>query len=152
LALTACLLLDPHDAAWLEDPGYDGAYGAFVAAGADIAHVAVDQEGISVIDGIRTCPGARVAYVTPSHQFPLGVTMSLPRRIQLLRWADSTAAWVIEDDYDSDLRYANRPLPALQGLDSRDAVVYIGTFSKILFPSVRLGYVVVPRALVHAFA
>jgi GntR family transcriptional regulator / MocR family aminotransferase len=152
LDLTARVLLDPGDAAWFEDPGYDGAYGAFVAAGADVVPVAVDQEGISVADGIRQCPRARVAYVTPSHQFPLGVTMSLSRRLQLLRWADGAGAWVIEDDYDSELRYANRPLPALQGLDTRDAVVYVGTFSKILFPAVRIGYVVVPQSLVHTFA
>src|SRR5262249_23207181 len=123
LDLTARMLLDPGDAAWVEDPGYDGAYGAFVAAGADVVHVPVDEEGVSVADGVHRCPRARVAYVTPSHQFPLGVTMSLPRRIQLLHWADGAGAWVIEDDYDSELRYANRPLPALQGLDTRDAVV-----------------------------
>ena len=101
---------------------------------------------------IRVAPDARLAYVTPSHQFPLGVTMSLARRLALLEWAHTRRAWVVEDDYDSEYRYTGRPLASLQGLDRHGRVIYVGTFSKVLFPALRLGYVVVPLALVDAFA
>jgi GntR family transcriptional regulator/MocR family aminotransferase len=151
LDLAARLLLDPGDAAWLEDPGYDGALAAIGGAGARIAPVPVDEDGLNVAAGVRRCPDARLAYVTPSHQFPLGVTMSLTRRFELLSWAQRSGAWIVEDDYDSDLRYAARPLPALQGLDSGGCVIYAGTFSKILFPALRLGYLVIPQALVETF-
>jgi GntR family transcriptional regulator / MocR family aminotransferase len=152
LDLSSRVLLDPGDLAWLEDPGYDGIHGAIVSAGARGVAVPVDREGIQVARGIRQAPDARVAYVTPSHQFPLGITMSLARRLELLRWASKSGAWIVEDDYDSELRYANRPLPALQGLDAHDSVIYTGTFSKIVFPALRLGYLVVPRSLVDTFA
>jgi GntR family transcriptional regulator / MocR family aminotransferase len=151
LDLSARVLMDPGDSAWLEDPGYDGTHGAIVSAGARVVAVPVDREGIQVARGIRQAPDARVAYVTPSHQFPLGITMTLARRLELLRWASESGAWIVEDDYDSELRYANRPLAALQGLDADDSVIYTGTFSKIAFPALRLGYVVVPRSLVDTF-
>jgi len=151
LDLSSRMLLDPGDTVWLEDPGYVGAYGAFVSAGARVVPVPVDSEGIQVAKGVRQALDARVAFVTPSHQFPLGVTMTLARRLELLRWAAKSGAWILEDDYDSELRYANRPLPALQGLDAQNSVIYTGTFSKIVFPAVRLGYVVVPQSMVDAF-
>jgi GntR family transcriptional regulator/MocR family aminotransferase len=145
------LLLDPGDRAWIEDPGYLGSHSALVAAGADLVPVPVDDEGISVAAGRRLAPRARLAVVTPSNQFPLTVTMSMPRRKQLLAWAREQRAWIIEDDYDSEFRFAGRPLPALQGLDRADRVVYVGTFSKLLSPAIRIGYVVLPRSLVEPF-
>ena len=151
LDLAARVLLDPGDAVWLEDPGYMGARGALTSAGAKIVPVPVDAEGLDVRAAIARSPTARLAYVTPSHQFPLGVTMSLPRRLALLDWAHRAGAWVLEDDYDSEYRYTGRPLPALQGLDGDNRTVYLGTLSKTLFPSLRLGYVVVPADLVPAF-
>jgi GntR family transcriptional regulator/MocR family aminotransferase len=113
--------------------------------------VPLDREGLRVAVGIDTCPDARMAYVTPSHQFPLGVTMSLGRRLALLDWARRADAWLLEDDYDSEYRYTGRPLPALQGLDRDGRTIYLGTFSKVLFPSLRLGYLVAPADLVDAF-
>jgi len=135
LDLSARLLLDPGDCAWVEDPGYMGARGAFLAAGVRPVPVPVDSEGLSVTDGESRAPGARMAHVSPSHQYPLGVTMSLARRMTLLDWARRKRAWIVEDDYDSEFRYAGRPLAALQGLDTANRVVYTGTFSKVLFPS-----------------
>jgi GntR family transcriptional regulator/MocR family aminotransferase len=114
--------------------------------------VPVDGEGLVVSAGRRRAPRARLAYVSPSHQYPLGVTTALPRRLELLRWADENDAWILEDDYDSEFRYDGRTLPALQGLDARARVLYLGTFSKTLFPSLRIGYVVAPAALAPAFA
>lgn len=152
LDLSARLLLDPGDAAWIEDPGYLGARGALVAAGARLIPVPVDREGLDVAAGIARSPDARLAFVTPSHQSSLGVTLSLPRRLALLEWAARAGAWIIEDDYDSEYRYRGRPLAALQGLDRYHRVLYVGTFSKVLFPSLRIGYMVVPADLVDAFA
>jgi GntR family transcriptional regulator/MocR family aminotransferase len=149
--LAARVLLDPGDTAWVEDPGYQGARGALVAAGIRLAPVPVDREGLDVRRGAREGPGARLVYVTPSHQYPLGVTMSLNRRLALLEWASASGAWILEDDYDSEYRYAGRPLAALQGLDTAGRVIYAGTFSKVLFPALRLGYLVVPPDLVDAF-
>jgi GntR family transcriptional regulator/MocR family aminotransferase len=151
LDLAARVLLDPGDTAWVEDPGYLGARGALAAAGIRCAPIPVDDEGISVVEGVRRAPEARLASVTPSHQYPLGVTMSLARRMRLLAWARRRRAWIVEDDYDSEYRYTGRPLPALQGLDSAGRVIYTGTFSKVLCPSLRLGYLVCPEALVDAF-
>ena len=113
--------------------------------------VPVDGEGLEVAAGIEREPGARLACVTPSHQYPLGVTMSLGRRLELLGWAKRSGAWVVEDDYDSEYRYTGRPLEALQGLDGEGRVLYVGTFSKVLFPALRLGYLVVPSDLIEAF-
>ncbi|HYM69620.1 MAG TPA: PLP-dependent aminotransferase family protein [bacterium] len=150
LDLIARVLLDPGDAVWVEDPGYLGAHGALRAAGARIVPVPVDAEGLDVNAGAALEPAARLASVTPSHHYPLGATMSLRRRLALLRWAQRTGAWVLEDDYDSEYRYAGRPLASLQGLDAAGRVIYLGTFSKVLFPSLRLGYVVAPPGLVNA--
>lgn len=149
LDLVARVLLDPGDPAWIEDPGYEGAQGALLAAGARLVPVPVDREGIDVEAGRRLCQDARLAVVTPSHQFPTGVTMSLSRRLALLEWAWAAQAWIIEDDYDSEYRFSGRPLEALQGLDNARRVVYIGTFSKVLFPSLRLGYLVAPPELLR---
>jgi GntR family transcriptional regulator/MocR family aminotransferase len=151
LNLAARILADPGDAAWIEDPGYDGSRAALQAAGVRTIPVRVDADGLNVADGIRRAAHARLACVTPSHQFPLGATMTLRRRLELLQWARKSGAWVVEDDYDSDVRFSSRPLPALQGLDTAGCVIYLGTFSKILFPSIRLGYLVVPNTLVDAF-
>lgn len=140
LDLIARVLLDPGDPVWAEDPGYVGARGALLAAGARITPAPVDREGLDVAAGRRLAPTARMAVVTPSHQFPTGVTMSLGRRLALLEWASETGAWIVEDDYDSEFRYSGRPLEALQGLDRAGRVLYVGTFSKALFPALRLGY------------
>ncbi|MCM2254907.1 MAG: PLP-dependent aminotransferase family protein [Vicinamibacteria bacterium] len=141
------LLLDPGDEAWMEEPGYPGARNALVAAGARIHPVRVDDEGIDVAAGARVAPRARLVYVTPSHQFPLGVPMSLRRRLALLQWASSAGAWVIEDDYDAEFRHGARPVPCLHGLDADGRVLYVGSFSKTLFPALRLGFVIAPRDL-----
>ena len=151
LDLTARLLLDPADKAWMEDPGYMGARACMHAAGAKLVSVAVDDDGLSIREGVAKAPRARMAYVTPSHQFPLGVTMTLARRLELLGWARKSGTWILEDDYDSEYRYASRPVAAMQGLDHGGRVIYFGTFSKVLFPSLRLGYLVVPPDLVDGF-
>lgn len=152
LALTGLALLDPGDVIWMEDPGYGGARGALTASGARAVPVPVDAGGLDVAAGRRMAEGARLAYVTPSHQFPLGVTLELERRLGLLRWADETGGWIVEDDYDSEYRYEGRPLHSLQGLDGSGRVIYAGTFSKTLFPGLRLGFLVLPRDLVEPFA
>jgi GntR family transcriptional regulator / MocR family aminotransferase len=149
--LAARVLIDPGDAVWVEDPSYLAGRGALAAAGATLVPVPLDREGLDVVAGKAQNPTARMAYVTPSHQYPLGVTMSLSRRQALLAWAAQGGAWVLEDDYDSEYRYAGPPLGALQGLDTSDRVIYIGTFSKVLFPALRLGYMVVPPDLVGVF-
>lgn len=151
LDLAARVLIDPGDEVWIEDPGYTGIRGALLAAGASLVPVPVDAEGLDVAAGRARSPDARLAIVTPSHQYPLGTTMSLTRRLELLDWARAANAVVIEDDYDSEYRYAGRPLAALQGLDGDGRVIYTGTFSKVMFPGLRLGYVVVPEDLVDAF-
>jgi len=148
LDIAVRVLTDPGDAVWLEEPGYLGARGAFTAAGLSLVPVPVDDEGLQVEAGIELAPDARLAYVTPSRQYPLGSTLSLARRFALLDWARSAGAWIIEDDYDSEYRYKGRPLAALQGLDNTARVIYVGTFTKVLFPSLRLGYLVAPPHLV----
>jgi GntR family transcriptional regulator/MocR family aminotransferase len=150
LDLVARVLLDPGGAAWIENPGYSGARGALLAAGAQPVAMPVDEEGLDVEAGRQLCPGARLAIVTPSHQFPTGVTMSLSRRLALLEWSREAHAWIVEDDYDSEYRFSGRPLEALHGLDRAGRVLYIGTFSKVLFPSLRLGYLVAPPELLKA--
>jgi GntR family transcriptional regulator/MocR family aminotransferase len=154
LALAARVLLAPRDRVWVEDPGYHGARAALTAAGARLVSVPVDDDGLVVSEGEARAPRARAVCLTPSHQYPLGATMSIARRLAVLDWAVRTGAWIIEDDYDSDFRYTSRPLPCVQGLDARaaDRVVYIGTFSKTLFPALRLGFLIVPPSLVGRFA
>jgi GntR family transcriptional regulator/MocR family aminotransferase len=149
LDLAVRTLLNPGDAAWLENPGYFGARGALLAAGARLVPVPVDEQGLVVAIGRQRDPQARVVETTPSHQFPTGVTMSLPRRLALLDWAQAAGAWILEDDYDSEYRFTGRPLEALHGLDAAGRVLYIGTFSKVLFPALRLGYLVAPPELVE---
>jgi len=149
--LTARILLDADDTVWVEDPGYLGSRGAMNAAQARIVPVPIDAEGIEVETGVKLAPDARLICVTPSHQYPLGVTMSLKRRLELLRWASRAGAWILEDDYDSEYRYEGRPLAALQGLDNDNRVIYTGTFSKVLSPALRIGYLVAPPDLVDAF-
>jgi GntR family transcriptional regulator/MocR family aminotransferase len=147
LDLVARVLLDPGDPAWVEDPGYSGARGALLAAGAQLVAVPIDEQGLDVEAGRQLSPEARLAIVTPSHQFPTGVTMNLSRRLALLEWSREAHAWIVEDDYDSEYRFSGRPLEALHGLDRAGRVLYIGTFSKVLFPSLRLGYLVAPPEL-----
>ena len=144
LSLVAQALLNPGDAVVLEDPGYLGARAAFLGARATILPAPVDEQGIRT----ATMDQARLAYVTPSHQFPLGHTMALSRRAELLQWARDCDAYIFEDDYDSEFRYEGRPLQPLFSIDSGERVIYSGTFTKIMFPSLRLGYLIAPRELI----
>ncbi|NBI46130.1 MocR-like pyridoxine biosynthesis transcription factor PdxR [Burkholderia sp. ISTR5] len=152
LYLATQVLLGEGERAWVENPAYRGITAILESTGRReaIVRVPVDAEGLDVDAGLRLAPEARAAFVTPSHQYPLGMPLSVARRDVLLDWARARDAWIVEDDYDSELRYAGHPFPALQGLDPR-RVVYLGTFSKILFPSLRLGYAIVPPELVAAF-
>lgn len=151
IALTASVLLDPNDSVWVEDPGYFGAHTAFVGWGARVIPVTVDDEGLSVAAGLERAPRARLAHVTPTHQFPLGKTMPLRRRAELLAWAQAAGAWILEEDYDSEFRYRGSPLAALQGIDPNQRVMYLGSFSKSMFSGLRMAYLVVPRDLAPAF-
>ena len=152
LDLTARVLLNPGDGVVIEEPHYQSAREVFDTLGARLIPVPVDGDGLDV-SLLPQRPGvARLVYVTPSHQFPTGATMPLARRIALLEWAERVGAYVLEDDYDSEFRYGDRPIPAVQGLDRADRVAYMGTFSKVLFPALRLGYLVLPPALVQPFA
>jgi GntR family transcriptional regulator/MocR family aminotransferase len=151
LEITARVLLDPGDAVWIEEPAYQLTRSVLQGAGCRLNPIPVDGEGIDVTAGIKACPNARAAFVTPSHQYPLGSTMSASRRLQLLNWADAAGAWIIEDDYDSEYRYEVMPISSLQGLDSNARVIYIGTFSKVLFASLRIGYIVIPADLVDRY-
>jgi len=149
LDLTARLFLNPGDRVCMENPGFPGAAMAFEAVGAKVSAVRVDGEGMELPGaGLR----ARLVYITPGHQFPLGITMSLTRRLELLKWARNSGALIFEDDYDSEFRYSGRPVPALQGLDRSGLVLFAGSFSKVLFPSLRLGYLVIPADLVNLFS
>jgi GntR family transcriptional regulator / MocR family aminotransferase len=152
LDLTARVLLDPGDGVVVEEPQYQSAREVFHTLGARLIPVPVDEDGLDVSRLPQRPGAARLVYVTPSHQFPTGATMPLSRRMALLEWAERVGAYVLEDDYDSEFRYGDRPVPAVQGLDRADRVAYMGTFSKVLFPAVRLGYLVLPRALVRPFA
>jgi GntR family transcriptional regulator/MocR family aminotransferase len=151
LDLLTRLLVKPGDPVWMEDPGYFGAAIAFRNAGARIVPVPVDERGLRVAEGRRLCGNARLAYVTPGHQFPLGMTMSLESRLDLLEWAGLSRAFVIEDDYDSEFRFRGKPMPSLQSLDKNGSVIFLGTFNKLLFPALRLGYAVLPPALIEPF-
>jgi GntR family transcriptional regulator/MocR family aminotransferase len=151
LEIASRVLLDAGDTVWIEEPGYQLTRAVLMGAGCKLAPVPVDDEGMDVAAGIKQARKARAAFVTPSHQYPLGVTMSASRRLQLLNWAHSSGAWIIEDDYDSEYRYGSMPIASLQGLDRNSRVIYIGTFSKVLFASLRLGYMVVPPDLVEPF-
>ena len=152
LDLAARLLLDPGDWAWLEEPGYLGARAALIGAGARIEPVPVDAQGMDVEAGAARCPAARLAYVTPSCQYPIGSTLVLERRLMLLDWAERAGAFVIEDDYDSEYRYRGRPIASVQGLDPHGRVVYVGTFAKTMLPALRVGCLIVPEGLEAAFA
>jgi GntR family transcriptional regulator / MocR family aminotransferase len=152
LDLTARVLLDQNDPVWVEEPGYILQRTVLNAAGCRLIPVPVDKEGMNVAAGIKQHRKPRAVFVTPSHQYPLGSTMSASRRLQLLNWAQSSGAWVIEDDYDSEYRYESMPIASLQGMDVNSRVIYIGTFSKVLFPSLRIGYIVIPPDLVERFA
>lgn len=150
LDLVARLFLDPGDRVVMENPGYPGAALVFQALGAKISAAGLDEQGMRVDQ--LPAGQVRLVYVTPGHQFPMGTTMSLPQRLELLEWAHRSKALIFEDDYDSEYRYAGRPIPALQGLDRNGLVLYAGSFSKVLFPSLRLGYLVIPSDLVKHFS
>ena len=144
------ILIEPGDPVWIEDPTYPALHAALQAARARVIPVPVDQHGLNVAAGIAAAPVARAVYVTPSHQSPSGVVLSMARRLELLAWARDARSWIIEDDYDSEFRYAGRPLASLQGMDRGERVIYCGTFSKVIFPGLRLGYAVVPYELLDA--
>ena len=151
ISLCAQLLVEPGDGVAIENPGYRAAGHAFAVAGARLHGVAVDSEGIDCqqLAGLSDC---RLTYVTPSHQYPTGVVMSLARRLELLAWAERTQGWIVEDDYDGEYRYSGAPLAPLAALDRQGRVLYVGTFGKVAFPALRLGYLVLPPGLVDAFA
>jgi GntR family transcriptional regulator/MocR family aminotransferase len=150
------ILIDPGDRVWMEDPGYLDVRAALVGAGATLVPVPMTAHGLDVDAGMARAPDARLAVVSPSHQYPTGATLAAPRRAALLDWARRAGAWIVEDDYDSYFRYRGRPLPALQRFDADSAhgaperVIYVGTFSKTMFPALRLGFCIVPEALVDA--
>ncbi len=147
IAIATTALCDIGDRVLVEDPGYPGVRGAFKSCGVVPTGLPIDAEGV----WIEAAPEAKLLCTAPSHQFPLGVTMSLARRLALIEWAAQSDAWILEDDYDSEYRYTGKPLPALQGLDPHDRVIYMGSFSKVMFPTIRIGYLVAPPALVEPF-
>jgi GntR family transcriptional regulator/MocR family aminotransferase len=150
LDILARVLLKPGDSVWMEDPGYFGAVTAFTNAGVRIVPVPIDQQGISIAAGRRRAARPKGVYVTPAHQFPLGVMMSAERRLEILSWASETGAFVIEDDYDGEFRLDGRPVSVLQNLDKNESVILIGSFNKLLFSSLRVGYMVLPKRLMDA--
>ncbi len=149
LDLVTRVLLDPGDRVLIEEPHYLGARWAFAAGGAKLVPARVDDDGMQVPKSLGPRRAPRLAYVTPSHQFPTGVVLPLARRLELLDWAARSGAFIVEDDYDSEYRYAGRPLQALASLDAEGRVLYVGTFSKLMFPALRLGYLVLPESLVE---
>ncbi|MDH1339330.1 PLP-dependent aminotransferase family protein [Ectopseudomonas oleovorans] len=151
ISLCAQLLIQPGERVAIENPGYRAAGHAFAVAGAQLCGVAVDHDGLDV-DALQRLHDCRLAYVTPAHQYPTGVTLSLPRRLALLAWAKRVNGWIIEDDYDGEYRYSGTPLAPLAALDGQQRVIYIGTFGKLAFPALRLGYLVLPPALAEPFA
>jgi GntR family transcriptional regulator/MocR family aminotransferase len=151
LDLLARVLLDPGDEVWMEDPGYPGACQAFQSAGASVIPIPIDGDGIDVARAIKSSPAARVVYVTPANQFPLGTVMSAERRVELLSWAARAGAWIIEDEYDAEYRYSGKPLASLHSLDRSGSVIHVGTFTKMLFNALRIGFIVVPERLVEGF-
>jgi GntR family transcriptional regulator / MocR family aminotransferase len=151
LDLLARVLLDPGDEVWMEDPGYPGASQALQSAGASMIPIPVDGNGIDVARAIESSPAARAVYVTPANQFPLGTVMSAERRVELLSWAARAGAWIIEDEYDAEYRYSGKPIASLHSLDRSGSVIYVGTFTKMLFNALRIGFIVVPERLVEAF-
>ena len=151
ISLCAQLLVELGEGVAVENPGYHAAAQAFAIAGAQVLGVPVDQEGMKC-DALAGLPTCRLAYVTPSHQYPSGVTMSLARRLELLAWAERTQGWIVEDDYDGEYRYSGAPLSPLAALDRTGRVIYVGTFGKVAFPALRLGYLVLPHALIEPFA
>jgi len=145
------LFTDHGDSVWMEEPGYGGAQACFLASGLAVTPIPVDQQGLNPLLAPENAPAPRLIYVTPSHQYPSGVTMPVPRRLALLEHASRTGSWIIEDDYDSEFRYDTPPTPSLQGLAEQSSVIYVGTFSKVLYPGLRLGYLVLPDTLAHDF-
>lgn len=152
LDLIARVLLDRGDKVWVEDPCYQEALAVFRLCGAEVTAVPVDGDGFDAVAAESACADAKLAYVTPSHQYPTGSTMSLARRLELLDWARRTGSWIVEDDYNSEFRYTGRPLASLHNLDRHDRVIYVGTFSKTVFPALRLGCLIVPAHLADIFA
>ena len=149
--LVSQVLLDLGDPVWMEDPGYTGARIAFERNGQQVVPVSLDPEGLDIQVGLKEAPGGKLAYVTPAHQYPTGITMSLRRRLELIRWASRHESWILEDDYDGEFRYKGRPLATLHSLDPNKRVIYAGSLSKVLAPALRLGYLIVPADLVEAF-
>jgi GntR family transcriptional regulator/MocR family aminotransferase len=150
LDLIARLLIDHGDAVWIEEPGYIPARNVWAAAGAKLIPVPVDASGLNVVEGRKREPRPKLIFVSPSRQYPLGMTLSMDRRVELLAFAKEVGAWIIEDDYDSEFRYSGSPVPAMQSYD-QSHVIYLGTFSNSMLPSLRLGYMIVPDALVDPF-
>jgi GntR family transcriptional regulator/MocR family aminotransferase len=152
MSLTAWILLNPGDSVLMEDPFFLTLHEMLAGFGARIINVPVDKNGMDVSAGIARKPDARLTIISPSHQYPLGVTLSLPRRLELLAWATKNNSWIVEDDYDSEFRFSSAPLAPLQTLDRNDRVIYAGTMSKVIFPSLRIGYLVLPPGLVDAYS
>lgn len=149
--IIARILINPGDHVLFEDPGYVSAREAISKHGGRIVSMGVDEHGAMIEESLRRAPAAKLAYVTPSHQYPLGVTMPIERRLELLAWAAKSDGWILEDDYDSEYRYAQQPIPSMQGLDASGSTFYVGSFSKVVFPALGLGYVIVPSDLVEIF-
>jgi GntR family transcriptional regulator/MocR family aminotransferase len=151
-SLIALILLEPEDVVWMEDPGHIAIRDSMRLLGIDVRSVPIDEEGFSLDQAIRCHPQSRAIFITPSHQHPLGIVMSLKRRLMLLEYANRSGSWVVEDDYDSEFHYRDRALPALQALDNDGRVLYVGSFSKSLFPALRLGYLICPTNFARSFA